>query len=158
MSLEVRLIAALFTALLPLLPPPSGTDSSARAVMHVEVKTHTALQVSTSELHFDLIDEAGTPQVAVEYSAAARTRMGGPVVLTVEPLGELRTAGNTPVGLVVAYQGEGQMGGTLTEGKRHVVASWTGSGIRPGRVVFRLLGASKPGVYSLSLKFGLSAP
>ncbi len=127
-------------------------------MLQVNVGSHTDLRVSTSELRFEVIDRTNPPEIPVDYSAAARTRQDGEVVLTVESLG-VRTSENVPApGLVVAYGGVGLKEGTLAVAGPRVVGTWTGSGVRPGRVIFSLLGATKPGVYLLSLKFNLSAP
>ncbi len=136
-----------------------GHTATSTVLIRVEVAKRTSLHVSTSQLRFDVIDENVPPRVVIDYTAAARTRVGGDVILTVEPMGEVRTPDGEPVrGLVVGFDSTGRHDRTLAEGAVHVAEAWTGSGARSGQIVFTLLGARKPGLYLLDLKFALSVP
>jgi hypothetical protein len=158
---HLRLIAALMGGLLgtPQGPVPGRADTTATVAMRVEFRNQTALHVSTSQLRFDVSRPNDTSAASIEFTAAARTRRDGDVLLTVQPVGDMQAPdGASSAGLVVGYQGEGHNSGTLADSGPHVVGAWMGSGVRPGRVMFTLLGAHTPGVYSMSLKFVLSAP
>ncbi len=127
--------------------------------MHAEFRSHTSLNVSTSQLRFEIGDAKDTPRAAIEFAAAARTYQGGEVLLTVDPIRTIHSPqGGPSANLGIGYEGEGGISGTLSEAGPHVVGRWVGSGMRPGRVLFALHGADAPGVYLLSLKFVLSAP
>ncbi len=162
MAVNAPFLGLLIASLAAMGQAPSAgaraTDAG-RVMLVVDVRSRTSLQVSTSELRFDVVDEAATPRVEVDYRAAARTRSDHPVMLTVDPAGEVRTLdGESVRGLAVRLEAAGARDTTLAAGGSHIVARWTGSGVRSGRVAFTLLGAHKPGVYLLALKFALSVP
>jgi len=140
-------------------PMPGRADTTVTVTMRAVFNSHTSLRVSSSQLRFEVPDTLATPRAFIEFSAAARTYTGAQVVLTVEAVGSVQPpAGGPSADLVVGYEGEGENAGTLSEAGPHVAGRWTGSGVRQGRVMFTLLGATAPGTYLLPLKFVLSAP
>lgn len=161
MVVQSRLIVAVLAGLLGMAqaPMPGRVDATATWTMSAEVQNHTSLRVSSSEVHFDVAGTLDTSRTSIDFSAAARTHGGGEIVLTVESLGTVQSPESGPsASLIVGYEGEGGRSGTLSEGGPHVVRRWMESGLREGRILFTLQGATVPGVYSLSLKFVLSAP
>jgi len=155
-----RLIAAMVVSLLGTQAPmPGRADATATVTMRAVFNSYTSLRVSSSQLRFEVPDTLAAPRVFIEFSGAARTRTGAQVVLSVEAVGAIQPpAGGPSADLVVGYEGEGENAGTLSEAGPHVAGRWTGSGVRQGRVLFTLVGATVPGTYLLPLKFVLSAP
>ena len=161
MRLNGRFIGVLLGGLLAMgqAPMPGRANASGMVTVRADFSRHTSLHVSTSQLVFRVDRPGGIPRAIVDFTAAARTRRDGEVLLTVEPVGTMQMPeGGVAPNLVVAYEGEGGCLGALSGAGPHVVARWAGSGMRPGRVLFALLGAHRPGVYSLSVKFVLTAP
>ena len=95
----------------------------------------------------------GAPSAVVEFTAGARTRAGAEVVLSVERLGD-RPAGAESVRFT--GQGEGTSDGVLAA-QPAVVARWTGSGLRRGRMVFAMP-ARDAGTAAACLRFVLTVP
>lgn len=161
MVVQSQLVVAVLGGLLGMaqVPMPGRVDATAALTMRAEFRSHTSLRVSSSEVHFDVAGTLDTSRTSIDFSAAARTHRGGEVVLTVEPVGTVQSPESGPSAtLIVGYEGEGGRSGTLSEGGPHVVGRWMESGLREGRILFTLQGATVPGVYSLSLKFVLSTP
>jgi hypothetical protein len=135
----------------------AAESAAASVVVTAQFGSRTALKVSTELLRFD-VTTAEQPAVAVvEFSAAARTRESGEVVLTVERAGALIGPGgaaDVETSLWVSMPGDG---GSLDPSAQVVAGRWVGSGKRAGQLAFRLRSAV-PGMYSVPVRFVLSAP
>jgi hypothetical protein len=146
-----------------LISSPARADvATATATLHVQVQARTALRLSSPTLQFFVTDPARpAAEALLEFEAAARTRPGGVVVLTVEPAGPLEGphgAADVDARLSFAGEGEGTERGILALRGSQVVARWMGSGKRRGQIRFALEGAVNPGVYTLPLRVVLTAP
>jgi hypothetical protein len=143
------------------LPLLAQSRTATRALtLQASFSSHSSLRVSSSLLSFDVADPRAEAQTSVEFSAAARTRLDGEVVLTVEAGGAFDApAGASASALEVVYQQEGGgQGGTLSGQGPGIAGRWVGSGVRQGRVVFTLRGASASGRYTMPVRFVLSLP
>ncbi len=150
-------VVALFAIAHPPDPAFGGTDPTRQLVFTATVLSRTSLRVSTSELRFEALDSASAPTVVVDFTAAARTRADGEVVLTVERSARGgRAMGNVPDEAIVSFEGEGGSAGALDASGPRVVGTWKGSGVRQGRLLFTLHGAPAPGIYVVAVKFALS--
>jgi len=138
----------------------SAESASATVVVAATFSSRTSLNVSSDVLQFDVV-VPGTPVAAdVEFSAAARTVGGGQVVLSLEPVQELRGPhGPAAVDSTLTFNGvgEGTLSGPVAPSGLTIVARWAGSGLRRGRLVFALR-ATAAGKYEVPLRFVLSAP
>lgn len=138
-----------------------GQETRTTLTMAATVDSRTSLRVSSSHVRFDIVEGTPAEPAFVDFIVAARARADGDVVLTVEAVGRLeRLSGGRSAGehVVVWFQGEGEHAGALTETTPQVAGAWKGSGVRHGRVAFRLLGAPVAAAYVQELKFVLSAP
>src|SRR5262245_30215377 len=141
-------------ALLATPPGVEGAESTSSTVAVVAgFGTRTSLKVSSQVLQF-AVTEPDAPAVAViEFSAGARTQTGGDVLLTIERL----PSTERPEARAVTFVGDGSGTGRGTLGAAStVVARWTGSGLRTGRLTFVLRAA--PGTYTVPVRFVLSTP
>ncbi len=138
---------------------PGTTSASGTVAVHAQFDSHTSLRLSSSELRFEVVDPATPATATVDFTAAARTSRGGEVSLSVKRVGAVRRPESSRFAgdLTVDYAGENGAAGTLSEPGPQVVGRWIGSGVREGRISFTLRGAPEPGVYSVSVKFDLSA-
>ena len=107
----------------------------------------TSLQVSSQVLRFDVTDTSIPAEATVEFSAGARTRTGGHVML----VARVETAHPT---LTIVAGTEGTIAGAVAPGTTTVAARWAGGGLRTGRVTFRLQAA--PGHYDIPVSFLLN--
>lgn len=151
------------TVALSLLAHPARADvATATATLLAHVQARTVLRLSAPTLQFLVVDPArGPAEAVVEFEAAARTRTGGDVVLTLEPVGPLdgpHGAADVDARVTFLGSGEGTLSGTINGRGTSVVARWTGSGKRRGRLVFALAGIANPGLYVLPVRFVLTAP
>jgi hypothetical protein len=145
-----RVGALLVFALAPVQPVVA---ESAVAVVRVSamIEGRTSLRVSGSTLGFpSRPDDRGA--AVVEFSAGARTRTGGEVVLSVERL----DPPDSPSAVRFAGNGEGTTNGVLADRPR-VVARWSGSGMRRGRIAFTRA-PEDAGTAAVPLRFSLTAP
>lgn len=98
--------------------------------------------------------------VTVDFTAGVRTHAGAEVVLTVGSLRAIEGPGgaaDVEADVTFTGDGAGTLSGTLL-GHRPVVAGrWSGGGSRSGRLAFTLR-ASASGIYTLPVRFVLSAP
>jgi hypothetical protein len=123
-------------------------------------KTRTSLKVSSRLLKFDVTQPGATATAAIEFTAGARMPSGSDVVLTVEPLRGLHGPGgaaDVETDLSFSGEGDGLTAGSLSSSAHAVVGRWQGSGLRTGRVVFKLR-ADAAGSYSMPVRFVLSTP
>lgn len=134
---------------------------SANVTVNVNLATRTSLKVSSPVLHFDVAQPGGLATASLEFTAGARMPAGSDVVLTVEPLRGIEGPGgaaDVESDLSFAAEGAGMLaGGSIDTLRSTVVGRWQGSGLREGRVIFKLR-ASAAGLYSLALRVVLSTP
>lgn len=160
----MRAASLAFTCLttgLTILPAPAlaatGADTKS-VVVTATFDSRTSLRVSSQLLQFDVVD--GEAVAAIDFSAGARTRSGGEVVLTVEPARAAEGPGgaaDVETSVTFAGEGDGTRSGALSSSSPAVAGRWNGSGLRTGRMVFSLRSAA-PGSYSLPVRFVLSTP
>jgi len=137
-----------------------AADATAHLTQKASVFTRTRLTTSTPVLDFHVPPADTTASAAVEFSAAARTHLGGEVVLTVEPERWLTGPGGAAdVDAAVTFAGDTAetLAGALLPQTSSVAGRWVGSGLRDGRLVFTLQ-TPAPGQYRLPLRLVLSAP
>jgi len=128
--------------------------------VNVSVASRTSLKVSSRVLNFDVTQPGGIATAAMEFTAGARLATGADVVLTVEPLHGLDGPGgaaDVDTALSFVGEGEGLLAGSVAMAQSTVVGRWQGSGLRAGRVIFKLR-ANAAGTYSLPVRFVLSTP
>ncbi len=160
-------VARILTVLLGLSVSMAGPDvclaaesATASVVVTAQFGSRTSLKVSTDLLQFDVTTADQSAVATVEFSAAARTRHGGEVVLTVEQVGPLSGPGgaaDVETSLTVSVLGNGGSTGELDPSAQIVAGRWVGSGRRTGQLAFSLR-SSVPGAYSVPVRFVLSAP
>jgi hypothetical protein len=151
-------LALVVSSLLPLSAHSGGIDSTASLTLSTAIRGRTSLEVSSSHLRFEVSQALPEPTVVVAFRAAARARPDTDVVLTVETQESVRTPSGVMSRPVVWFRGEGGRAGALSEAGPHLVATWKGSGVRQGQVVFTLRGAAVAGDYALPVSFILSTP
>jgi hypothetical protein len=160
--LPAVLSAALVTCVAAGNAPLAAASDRATATLaaHAQFVSRTSLTVSTKTLHFDLTDPGTPATVRVDFVAGARTRPGGEVVLTIEPLRAIEGPGGAAdAGASVEFAGEteGTLAGTISTAAPAVAGRWVGSGRRAGSLRFSLR-SSVAGAYSLPVRFVLTAP
>jgi hypothetical protein len=143
---------------------PSSAAASETATASVAVtatfNAKTSLKVSTQILQFEVTSPEREATAAVEFSAGARTRQSGEVVLTIEPDHAILGPGgaaDVDTSLRFAGDGDGIRSGALQSSQPTIAGLWRGSGLRKGRVVFALRAAA-PGTYTLPVRFVLTLP
>jgi hypothetical protein len=118
--------------------------------------SRTTLQVSSDLLQFDVISADAPATASVDFLAAARTHAGGPVVLSIEPIGQ----SESPVAsasLSFTGDGHGLKSGTIAADSLTVAGEWSGSGVRRGRLMFALRSTTL-GNHVVPVRFVLTAP
>jgi hypothetical protein len=143
----------------PVVAMADDTDSKAMTVT-AAIGSRTSLKVSSQLLQFDVRDPGDEAVAVVDFSAGARTRQGGEVVLTVEPQRAAAGPGgaaDVETALTFAGEGDATLSGTLLPMSPSVAGRWSGSGLRTGRVMFALR-ASASGNYRVPVRFVLSTP
>lgn len=153
------LAAVVAVAMLAGAAPSAASDARGAIVVTAVFGPRSALDVSTEVLRFDVTDPDQPATVALDFSAAIRTRSGAEVVLSVEQLRSLQGPGAADVesSLTFAGEGEGTLPGILDSKGLAVAGRWAGSGRRAGRLVFSLR-ASAAGHYTVPVRFVLSTP
>jgi hypothetical protein len=122
--------------------------------------SRTSLKVSTELLQFEISTPDQQAVAVVDFSAGARTHSGAVVMLTVEPLRAITGPGgasDVETALTFGAQGDGLLSEVLQPSTPIVAGRWNGSGLRTGRVMFKLR-ASATGHYTVPVRFVLSAP
>jgi hypothetical protein len=145
-------------------PQVAAPSDSATATLGVSVlvASRTSLRVSTQILGFD-VTAPGEPAMAfVDVVASSRTREGGEVVLSIEPVrGRWATSDGDGDGdrdtLTFVGEGAGLSAGWLSVHSPAVAGRWIGSGTRSGRLSFALR-ARRAGAYTIPVRFVLSTP
>jgi hypothetical protein len=125
-----------------------------------EFRARTSLKLSNQLLQFEASGDGSDAIAVVDFSAGARTRSGGEVVLTVEPVGGTSGPGgaaDVETAVTFSGTGDGMLAGALRSLSPSVVGRWTGSGLRTGRVNFALRAAAA-GTYTVPVRFVLSTP
>ena len=160
-SLCVSFVAGAVALLATTMPAAAAAESaSTNVAVTAQVSARTSLRVSAQTLLFTVADGADHAVASVDFSAGARTRIGGDVVLTVEAMRATEGPGGAAdVESTLSFSGEGQGTtiGALPVNGAAVAARWSGSGLRTGRVTFALR-CSTPGTYTVPLRFVLSVP
>ena len=153
----------LLLALIALVTPTgamAAESATASITVTAEFASRTTLKVSSQVLQFDVADATQSGVVTVVFAAAARTRAGGEVVLTVEPLRGLEEDGGAAdenTSITFSGSGNGTLGGMLRRVGAVVAGRWNGSGLRTGRLTFTLR-APVSGGYSVPVRFVLTTP
>ena len=133
----------------------AAETTSSRITITAQVYSRTALRVSTDELHFDAGEPNAGPVASVEFDARARIPSGTDIVLTVQPIDapsvRIRRPSHSPASARGHAPAHSATAVPATAGR------WTGSGRRSGRLLFTLCNA-RPGVYTVPVRFVLSAP
>ncbi|HET7698137.1 MAG TPA: hypothetical protein VFK57_20650 [Vicinamibacterales bacterium] len=133
---------------------------SANVTINVNLAARTSLKVSSRILQFDVTEAGATATASLEFTAGARMPAGSDVVLSVEPVRPLEGPGGAAdVASDLSFSGEGQgmLAGSIDAAQSTVVGRWQGSGLRAGRVIFRLR-AGAAGIYALPVRMVLSTP
>ena len=126
----------------------------ASLTVHADVSARTSLTVSSELLQFEIVNPANPSDAVIEFSAGARTRSDGEVLLSVERLAEMEgVGGGNPHQPSVVLSGVAGQIGTAPQ----VVRRWSGSGLRHGTLQF-VLSARTAGKYRVPVRFVLSAP
>ena len=157
LSLAAGFLLAL--AALPTIVCAEETASTSVAVT-AQFSSRTSLKVSGQLLQFAVLAPGEPALATVEFSARARTRRAGEVVLTVEAVSALEGPGGPECSegaVTFSGEGDGTAAGALHSAAPTVAGRWVGSGVRTGRLTFALR-SGVAGSYSLPLRFVLSAP
>ena len=134
--------------------------ATARVSVNLNLATRTSLKVSGRVLHFDVTRRGEIATAALEFSAGARTPASSDVVLTVEPERGIDGPGgaaDADADLSFVGEGDGMLAGSVAFSQGTTVGRWQGSGLREGRVIFKLR-ADAAGHYVLPVRFVLSTP
>lgn len=150
------------TAAMALLAPHAvcaGETATASVSVAAHFGERMALEVSSEMLRFDVTAGTAEATATVGFSAAARTRRGGEIVLSVEPLGTTGPGGAADVETTLRLRGDGDgiIAGDLEKSSPVPAARWHGSGVRQGSLTFALR-APVAGRYDVPVRFVLSAP
>ena len=159
---SLSLLAVLFASATAFAPARAAASDTATAVVVVSAQfgSRTSLRVSTQLLQFDVASPGQSATAAVDFSAGARTQSGGEVVLAVEPVRAVEGPGgaaDVESSLSFAGEGDGTSAGTVGSITPTVAGRWSGSGLRPGRLVFSLRAGAR-GTYTVPVRFVLSTP
>jgi hypothetical protein len=155
--LQLRNLASLAIVLTSSLPLGASGQAFAQQVTQSVTATatfgpRTSLQVSSQVLQFHITDASIPVEVSVDFAAGARTRIGGDVRLVVDVTDPVEVRpGTTGQALTIVGGTAGTIAGTLAQDAPVVAARWLGSGLRTGRVTFRLHAA--PGRYDIPVRF-----
>jgi hypothetical protein len=133
-----------------------STSASASVVVNANFSTRTSLKVSSQMLQFSVPSGDETARVEVDFTAAARTRAGGEVILLVESFGPLDDGSAGSADVTFTGEGPGTGRGAIAVDSATPVARWIGSGLRTGRLTFTLRAVA--GRYTVPVRFLLAAP
>jgi len=147
------------------LPIHASDVASSIVRFQSDISSSTSLRVSSSVLRVGPRTSTGVEPVVVgtiDFTAAARTRSGGEVVLTVEAQSDLPTLAGPSAGGESAIEfegfGDGARGGVLRDAVPQIAGRWVGSGVRTGQLVFTLRGATATAGATVPLRFVISLP
>ena len=131
---------------------PGGADGQSPAAQATHSVTATAtfgpwtsVEVSSHVLRFHVSDESVPTEAVVAFTAGARTRTNGEVLLVVEVADQGVEAQGAPGALAIVGGPEGTIAGAVARQTPTVAARWIGGGFRTGSVTFRL--QAPPGQY-----------
>jgi hypothetical protein len=160
-AVQLALVSGLFAGI-SALPAVCVAEESATTSVAVtaQFSSRTSLKVSSQLLQFAVTAPGEAALATMEFSAAARTRPAGEVVLTVEAVREIDGPGGAAdieTAVTFSGEGEGTAAGALGTAAPSVAGRWSGSGLRTGRLTFALRSAVT-GSYSVPLRFVLSTP
>lgn len=132
-------------------PSAAAADAVTQLTLATTVQSRTSLRVTSQVLVFEVGSDEGAATASIGYSAGARTRSDGEVVLVAEPLAIAGPGGAADVEATIL----------LPDGRPidspSVVARWTGGGLRQGTITFTLR-AQAPGTYIVPVRLVLTAP
>jgi hypothetical protein len=149
------LLVGVLDALFVCPPSARGAETtSASVAVRADLATRTSLKVSAQTLQFEVSGPEELPVVEIEFSAGARTRMGGEVLLTAELIDAVACLDHRRV--TVTGAGAGTIAAALTVGTAIPVARWIGSGLRTGRLTFTVPTPST--ACAVPVRFVLSTP
>ena len=152
------LLPVLVAGLLTVAVNASAADIASGSISVVATfSSRTTLQVSADLLEFEVTSPSGPVTASIDFIAAARTRAGAPVVLSVESVGAPGGPNTGDALLSFRGEGEGTMAGTVSPDTPTIAGQWVGSGVRRGRLMFALHAAGA-GAYTVPLRFVLTAP
>jgi hypothetical protein len=131
-------------------------------IIGATVGNATSLRVSSSVLRINAQGASGDVLIdTITFEAAARTRTGGEVVLTVEALRPIESLSSGPAGeaATIDFGGDdpGVLAGTLSTTPQ-TAGRWVGSGQRRGSLVFTLRNADAARSGVVPLRFVISTP
>jgi hypothetical protein len=152
--MHVRLPAAVVAGLLIAAVTASAAETARSSVTVVATfSSRTTLQVSSDLLQFEVTQPQTPATASIDFLAAARTRAGDLVVLSIEPI----ASNPVPSTLSFSGEGEGTRSGTVAADRLSIAGQWIGSGVRHGRLVFTLR-AGAAGAFTVPIRLVLSAP
>jgi hypothetical protein len=133
---------------------------TASIAVNVQIASRTSLKVSSEVVRFNVAEGETAARASIEFRAGARVASGVDVVLTVEPLHEVKGPGGAAdieTSLSFDGGGDGVLRGRLDAEVPTVAGRWQGSGLRQGRLFFTIH-ANAAGTYTLPVRFVLSTP
>ena len=152
------MLLALVAGLLTVAVNASAADIASGSISVLATfSSRTTLQVSVDLLEFEVTSPAAPVTASVDFTAAARTRAGAPVVLSIESVGAPGGPNTPDASLSFSGEGEGTTAGIVSPDSPTIAGQWVGSGVRRGRFLFALR-ANSTGTYTVPLRFVLTAP
>src|SRR3954468_15361957 len=145
------------TILVADMPAVHADATAASVLVTAQFSSRTSLKLSSQVLRFEVTSPDRAALAVIDFSAAARTRQDGEVVLTVQAIGTLAGPGGAAdpeTSLTFAGQGEGMLAGDLRPSAVSLAGRWIGSGLRTGRLTFALRSPAA-GTYSLPVRLVL---
>ena len=153
----IRLGASLIVIVLLVSPRHAlATDTVKHLTIRADLRSATALRVSSQVLVFDVTEEGESAVATVDYVASARAPQDAEVILNVEVLKVGGPAGAADEGETLTVAEPGGRTSLLLRGEA-IAAHWVGGGTRAGHLVFTLRSAPA-GRYVLPVRFLLLAP
>jgi hypothetical protein len=132
----------------------AGQSTTSRGTASLTVSAAFAPRASVEPpsrvLRFEVTDASVPVEASIEFAVGARTRTGGHVVLLAE------ADMLVPEGLLSIAGSDGTSSTTMAAVTPAVVQRWMGSGLRTGRLVFRLRAA--PGRYEVPVRLFVETP
>jgi outer membrane receptor for ferrienterochelin and colicin len=133
-----RLGASLIVIVLLVSPRHAlATDTVKHLTIRADLRSATALRVSSQVLVFDVTEEGESAVATVEYVASARTAPDAEVILNVEVLKVGGPAGAADEGETLTVAEPGGRTLLLQRGEA-IAAHWVGGGTRAGQLLFTL--------------------
>src|SRR3954469_6683373 len=146
--MHVRVPASVVAGLLIAAVNASAAETARGSVTVVATfSSRTTLQVSSDLLQFDVTQPQTPATSSIDFLAAARTRAGDLVVLSIEPIASNAVAST----LSFSGEGEGTRSGMVAADRLSIAGQWVASGNRPGRLVFTLR-ADAAGTFNVPIR------